>query len=121
MAALVSSLEVGTDANRLTKYTGFSREFIRNIRDCMTAAGQRPPVLLVACSRDRKPSFVKDQIIPTIRQGRDGPAEPGGRQPGSDPKAPLCRPEFSSAVDCRTSFRDRRDATENSQVSSDTQ
>ena len=39
MALLMSTLEVGTDADRLIKYTGFSPDFVRNIRDCMTAAG----------------------------------------------------------------------------------
>ena len=39
MALLTSTLEVGTDADRLIKYTGFSPDFVRNIRDCMTAAG----------------------------------------------------------------------------------
>ena len=32
MALLVSSLEVGPDADRLIEYTGFSPDFVRNIR-----------------------------------------------------------------------------------------
>ena len=39
MAILISSHEVGPDTDRLTEYTGFSPDFVRNIRDCMTAAG----------------------------------------------------------------------------------
>ncbi len=38
MALLVSSLEVGPDADRLIEYTWFSPDFVRNIRDRMTEA-----------------------------------------------------------------------------------
>jgi hypothetical protein len=39
MAILVSSLEVGPDADRLTEYIGFSPELIRSIKDRLTEAG----------------------------------------------------------------------------------
>jgi hypothetical protein len=39
MAILVSSIEVGPDADRLIEHTGFSPDFVRNIVDRMTQGG----------------------------------------------------------------------------------